>query len=145
MRRALLILLLCLPAAAMTGADFDEAYFMRTSGVDAPYSWYGVKTTAPNEIHTINLGFTGSTTIDWGDGQQTAVTTLTNATWTNVYASAGTYTVKLYAPEKLYRYEVGKLNLQFYSQGVSNAPNVKTFNVNGTIAGGSFNTADISA
>ncbi len=39
---------------------------------------------------------TYSCTVDWGDGTVSYMTTFNDAAWTHVYASTGTYTVKIY-------------------------------------------------
>lgn len=46
-------------------------------------------------IPTSSIG-TYSCTVDWGDGKTNYMTTYNDAAWTHLYASTGTYTIKIY-------------------------------------------------
>lgn len=46
-------------------------------------------------IPTVSTGTYGCT-VDWGDGNTSNISTYNDAAWTHVYASTGTYTIKIY-------------------------------------------------
>lgn len=65
---------------------------------------YWVTVTA-GQTHTIySLGVSAATVVDWGDGLSNEYTG--TATRTHVYASAGTYCVKIYTPENVLTFDL---------------------------------------
>ena len=65
---------------------------------------YWVTVTA-GQTHTINsLGVSAATVVSWGDGLTNTYTG--TATRTHVYASAGTYEVKIYTPENVTTFDL---------------------------------------
>jgi hypothetical protein len=105
---------------------------------------YYVTVTA-GQTHTINsLGVSAATVVSWGDGLSNEYTG--TAQRTHVYASAGTYEVKIYTPENVTMFDL-RDNLTkpvVNSAQMKQMVNVQTFTLyNLTNATGTINSADL--
>ena len=50
---------------------------------------------ASKTVTITRLTLNGTATLNWGDGSTTVITSQSTGTWTHVYATGGTYTIKL--------------------------------------------------
>ena len=105
---------------------------------------YWVTVTA-GQTHTINsLGVSAATVVSWGDGLTNTYTG--TATRTHIYASAGTYEVKIYTPENVTTFDLrdGAAVSVVNSADLKLMANVSAFYLyNLTNATGTFNSADL--
>ena len=103
---------------------------------------FTVTTTGAQTLTVNSLGFSRSTVVDWGDGLTDTYTG--TATRTHAYAGAGTYTVRIEDGLAVTAFNLQSNLVTLHSAGIASMANVTTFTATG-IAGGSFNSADVSA
>lgn len=114
-----------------------------THAVDVHAASFQVTTTGVNQTLTINsFGISQATVIDWGDASTSTYTG--TALRTHLYAVAGTYTVKIYAPANVTTFDMRDNKVTLNSANIATMFNVQTF-IFVTPKAGTFNSIDVTA
>lgn len=123
------------------GSGGDHSSVTQLVDVHAPF--FTVTTTGAAQTLTVNSwGFSVPTIVDWGDGstQSLAGTSLR----THVYALANTYTVKVYTPLTVTRFDIRDAKVTLNSTDIKSMSNLLTAIFVG-LKGGAINSADFTA
>ena len=99
---------------------------------------------ASKTVTITRLTLNGIATLNWGDGSTTVITSQSTGTWTHVYATGGTYTIKLPNARMIVGLSLSDAQLGGMNTNQLRSSSINYFNVT-AITGSTIRSADMSA
>ena len=99
---------------------------------------------ASKTVTITRLTLNGIATLNWGDGSTTVITSQSTGTWTHVYATGGTYTIKLPNARMIVGLQLSDAQLGGMNTNQLRSSSINYFYVT-AITGSTIRSADMSA
>ena len=99
---------------------------------------------ASKTVTITRLTLNGIATLNWGDGSTTVITSQSTGTWTHVYATGGTYTIKLPNARMIVGLQLSDAQLGGINTNQLRSSSINYFYVT-AITGSTIRSADMSA